>query len=392
MSAAPEPGQRTDWLPFFAYSVIGTFTIMPLLVLPALIGTLVDEGGMGESFAGWVASANFAGGATAALLMAFRMHGLDLQRVATIAILVSIGGDIVSAWLAHQGYGFLALRFLTGFAASSVHVAASAAFARHANVERGYGLFITLQFIVSGIGLYVVPVFSHSLGVTGLFLLIAGLQFASLPLLRFLPGRALEVRSGGRTDERRILLAAVTLFALLGYGLFESANTAQFTYIERWGVALTFSDGQIGVALMVASLAGIPGAFFVILMGHRWGYLRPLLGGMLLAVAGLALLILTRSYVPYFAAGCFLGFSWAFCLPYIQSLMASIDRNGSAVAAGSSIATIGGAVGPGLAALVVVGGNYRGVFLLSIVLFAVAATSFIFSRSRAAAPVIESVS
>ncbi len=383
--------QRADWLPFSAYSVIGTFTIMPLLVLPALIGTLVDEGGMGESFAGWVASANFTGGATAALLMAFRMHGLDLRRVATIGILVSISGDVASSMLAHQGPGFLALRFLTGFAASSVHVAASAAFARHASVERGYGLFITLQFIVSGIGLYVVPVFSHALGVSGLFQMIAALQLASLPLLRFLPGRAVGARAPGRADERRILLAAVTLFALLGYGLFESANTAQFTYIERWGVALSFSDNQIGVALMVASLAGIPGAFLVMLIGQRWGYLQPLLGGMVLAVAGLALLMLTHAYSLYFAAGCFLGFSWAFCLPYIQSLMASIDRNGSAVAAGSSIATIGGAVGPGLAALVVGGGNYRGVFLLSIVLFAIAATSFITSRSRASAPATEMV-
>jgi len=384
--------QKTDWVPFSAYAAIGTFTFMPLLILPALVGTLVDEGGMSESFAGWVASANFAGGATAALLMAFRMHGLDLRRVATVGILASLSGDVASAMIAYPGYGFLGLRFLTGFSASLAHVAASAAFARHANVERGYGLFITLQFIVSGIGLYVVPVFSATLGVSGMFLMIAGLQFATLPLLRRLPGRASGERPAGRSVERNILLATVTLFALLGYGLFESANTAQFTYIERWGVALSFSDEHIGIALMVASLVGIPGAFMVVLIGHRWGYLRPLLAGMMLAVTGLLLLIVTRAYTAYFAAGCLLGFSWAFCLPYIQSLMASIDRNGSAVAAGSSIATVGGAVGPGLAALVVVGGNYRGVFLLSMLLFAVAAASFVYSRSRASRPVPETVS
>ena len=383
--------QRTDWLPFSGYAAIGTFTFMPLLILPALVGTLVDEGGFSESLAGWVASANFAGGATAALLMAFRMHGLDLRRVATAGLVLSISGDVASALLAHPGYGFLALRFLTGFAASLAHVAASAAFARHANVERGYGLFITLQFIVSGIGLYVVPVFSATLGVSGMFLMIAGLQFATLPLLRSLPGRAIGERTDGHSAERTILLAAVTLFALLGYGLFESANTAQFTYIERWGVALSLSDERIGVALMVASLVGIPGAFMVVLIGHRWGYLRPLLAGMALAVTGLLLLIVTRAYTAYFAAGCFLGFSWAFCLPYIQSLMASIDRNGSAVAAGSSIATVGGALGPGLAALVVIGGNYRGVFLLSMFLFAIAAASFVYSRSRANAPAPETV-
>jgi len=380
--------QRTAWLPFSIYSVIGTVTFMPLLILPALVGVLVDEGGMSESFAGWVASANFTGGATAALLMALRMHGIDLRRVATIGILCSIGGDVLSAWVAHQGPAFLLLRFLTGFAASLAHVAASAAFARHDDVERGYGLFITLQFIVSGLGLYIVPVYAATLGVPGMFLMIAALQAGALVLLRALPGRAPAEAAGGGM-ERAILLAAVTLFALIGYGLFEAANTAQFTYIERWGVALAYPDERIGVALMVASLVGIPGAFMVVVVGHRYGYLRPLLLGMAIAVTGLLLLILTRAYQWYFVAGCFLGFAWAFCLPYIQSLMASIDRNGSAVAAGSSIATIGGAVGPGLAAIVVTGGNYRTVFLLSIVLYAIAAASFVASRARAPANIPE---
>jgi len=376
--------RATAWIPFAAYSVIGTVTIMPLLILPALVGVLVDEGGMSESFAGWVASANFTGGATAALLMAFRMHRIDLRRIAAIGLVLSIAGDITSSFVAHAGPAFLLLRFATGFAASLVHVAACAAFARHDDVERGYGLFITLQFVVSGLGLYVVPVYSVDLGVAGTFLLIAGLQAGALVLLRWLPAATPPpAPSAVVRGERQILIAATTIFALLGYGLFEAANTAQFTYIERWGVALALPDARIGIALMIASMVGIPGAIMVVLMGHRWGYLRPLLGGMIVAISGLALLMLTRTYSWYFVAGCFLGFSWAFCLPYIQSLMASIDRQGSAVAAGSSIATVGGAVGPGLAALVVGGGDYRAVFLLSLALYAVAAASFVISRARA---------
>jgi hypothetical protein len=34
-----------------AYSVIGTITLLPLLVLPAMIGMLVGEAGLGEAFA-----------------------------------------------------------------------------------------------------------------------------------------------------------------------------------------------------------------------------------------------------------------------------------------------------------------------------------------------------
>jgi predicted MFS family arabinose efflux permease len=91
------------------------------------------------------------------------------------------------------------------------------------------------------------------------------------------------------------------------------------------------------------------------------------------------LLITTRSFGWYFAASCCLGFSWAFCLPYFQSLMASLDPDGSSIAAGSSAATIGGAAGPAIAALIIGDGHYQYVFMLSIVLFSIAVTCFLFS-------------
>ncbi|MDH5499839.1 MAG: hypothetical protein OEY72_01910, partial [Gammaproteobacteria bacterium] len=82
---------------FSAYSVIGTVTLMPLLVLPAMVGVLVDEAGMSEPFAGWVASFNFFGGALIALLMALRIHRLDLRRIAMIGLCISILADTLSA-------------------------------------------------------------------------------------------------------------------------------------------------------------------------------------------------------------------------------------------------------------------------------------------------------
>ena len=67
-----------------------------------------------------------------------------------------------------------------------------------------------------------------------------------------------------------------------------------------------------------------------------------------------------------------LGFSWAYCLPYIQGLTAALDPHGSAIAAGASASTVGGAAGPALAAVVVGEGEYRSVMLLAIVLFLLA--------------------
>jgi predicted MFS family arabinose efflux permease len=368
---------------FGIYSLIGTISLMPLLVLPAMIGTLVDEAALTEAQAGWSASLNFFGGAAAALFLALRMHRLDLRRVAILAFAVAALGDLASAFLGNNATLFLPIRLFAGIGAGAAYTVAVAAFARLPDVDRGYGLFVTLQFIVSGLGLYILPLYSEALGVEGMFLSIAALDVAGLALTRFLPGRAIAgpARSGMKT-ELHVLLAWATLLGALGFAIFEAANTAQFTYIERLGVSLALTDQQIGSALLIASLAGIPGAFTIVLLGGRFGRMAPLTFGISLSICGLLALITGTSFGSYLVGASLLGFSWAFCLPYIQGLLAELDPHGSAVAAGAASSTIGGSIGPGLAALVV-GASYTRVFLLAICLLLAALASFWLAGRRA---------
>jgi predicted MFS family arabinose efflux permease len=315
--------------------------------------------------------------------MAFRMHRVNLRRMATITLAIAFIADLISAYLAAPTAAFLLIRFITGSANGAAQIAALSAIARLDYAERGFGLLITLQFIVAALGCFVLPVYSVELGATGMFLLFAVCDLLALALARHLPGRAFDDWTGTeRKSERSILFAAVTLLALLGYGMFEAANTAQYTYLGRLGVSLAFSDHEIGTALMVASLAGIPGAFTIIVVGKRFGTIGPLAFGIGIALLGLVILITTGKFAWYLMAGICLGFSWAFCLPFIQALMASLDPNGSALAAGASAASIGVAVGPGLAASVVEVGHYQRVFLVAIALLIVSMTSFFISIRR----------
>jgi len=368
---------------FGIYSLIGTISLLPLLVLPAMIGTLVDESLLGEARAGWSASLNFFGGAAAALVMALRMHRLDLRRIAILAFLVAAAGDIVSAFSTNQPMLFLSVRLLAGIGAGAAYTVVVAAFARLPDVDRGYGLFVTLQFIVSGIGLYLLPVYSAALGVEGMFLSIAALEIFALALLRHLPGRASDSPSfGGRKTELHVLLSWATLLGALGFAIYEAANTAQFTYLERLGVFLALSDQQIGSALLIASLAGIPGAFAIVLLGSRYGRMAPLSAGIGLSLCGLFALMTGGSFGSYLLGASLMGFSWAFCLPYIQGLLASLDPHGSAVAAGAASSTIGGSIGPALAALALGGGSYTHVLGLAMCLLLVALASFWLASRR----------
>jgi predicted MFS family arabinose efflux permease len=376
--------QIANFRQFSVLSVIGTVSFLPLLVLPAMVGVLVDEAGVSESFAGWAASTNFFGFSLVALLMAFRMHRVDVRRMAIAGLAIALAADAISAVLAAPTAAFLLIRFITGSASGAAQVAALSAIARLDEAERGFGLLITLQFVVAALGCYILPIYSAELGATGMFLLFAACDLLALVLARHLPGRAIDESTGAeRGSERSILFAAATLLALLGYGIFETANSAQYTYLGRLGVSLAFSNHEIGTALMVASLAGIPGAFTIIVIGKRFGTIGPLALGIGIAILGLVILITSGNFAWYLMAGICLGFSWAFCLPFIQALMASLDPNGSALAASASAASIGVAVGPGLAASVVEVGHYQPVFVIAIALMIMAMASFFIAIRKA---------
>ena len=371
---------------FGVYSVIGAISIMSLLLLPAMIGLLADDSALTESQAGWSASINFFGAALIALAMAFRMHHLHLRHIAMLGFALAAMSDFAAAFYLDQPTFFMTIRFVSGLGSGAAYTAVLASFARSPDMDRGYGMFVTLQFMVSGLGLYALPVFSDQLGASGLFMGLAGLEVLGLALAVNLPGRhAGNVRRERSRTEIQVLLAAATITGTLGFALFEAGYTAQFTYVERLAVALSFSDQQTGLALMIASLAGIPGAFCIILMGQRFGRIGPLTVGITIALAGISLLIASEQFITYVLATSMISFSWAFCLPFIQGLLASLDPHGSAVAAASASSTMGGAIGPGLAAVVVVSGSYDMVFLFAGALLIAALLSFFYSSRHASA-------
>src|SRR5512145_675725 len=205
---------------FCVLSAIGTIALLPLLVLPAMVGVLVDESALSESFAGWSASLNFFGGALVAIAMSLRMHSLDLRTVARIAFALAAVADFASAFTVSQPMAFLCARILAGMGAGAAYTATVAAFARYDEVERGYGLFVTVQFLVSGLGLYVLPVYSPSLGTVGMFGMIALLDLVGLLMAQQLPGPAVaDRRRPERRSEIHVLRSAATLFAVIGFGV-----------------------------------------------------------------------------------------------------------------------------------------------------------------------------
>jgi len=339
---------------------------------------LMDHAEMTSFSAGWVVAIGTFSTATAGFLMSMRIDKQNIKGLCRVALVIAILMDLISAFTANMIIVIFLVRILWGLAMGVAHASSISSIAHYENFKHGYGLYVGLQFIVSGLGLYLVPVYSDLIGVEGFFITFVIMDLIALYLTKFLQNKSEIIDKNSDTNSGIfVMLSMPALLAILGFTLFEAANTSQFSYIERFGVASNLSEYQIGFALLVGSLLGIPGGLSIFLVGERFGLVKPLAFGILISVSALVLLLNFNSYPIYFITSCMLGFSWAFCMPFIESLLARIDRKGRVVAAGSSVSFFGSALGPGFAAFVVFNDQYRNSFLLSICLFLVTLIAFL---------------
>ena len=363
---------------FFALSFIAVMSIYPVLTLPVMIGILMDHAGMSSFSAGWLTAVGTLSTASAGFIMSIKMDNKNLQKLSRFTLIIAIFTDLLSAFTAGATIIFFLVRVIWGLAMGVAHASSVSSIAHYDNFKQGFGIYVGLQFIVSGIGLYIIPVYADIIGVTGFFIGFAVLDFVALIFTKYLGSDYNEpVQKNKNNTSLGVMISVPAIMAIIGFTVFEAANTAQFSYIERFGVISNLTEHQIGIALLVGSLLGIPGAFSIFILGDKFGLVRPLIFGFLLSISALTMLLLSTNYIIYFITSCMLGFSWSFCMPFIESLLAKIDRKGRVVAAGSSISFFGSAFGPGMAAIVVSGDIYTNSFILSICLFSITLLIFL---------------
>ena len=286
---------------FTALSFIAVISIYPVLALPVMIGILMDHAEMSSFSAGWLVSIGTLATASAGFLMSIKMDGINFQKVSRNALLIAVFMDLLSAFSAGATIIFFFIRVIWGIAMGISHAISISSIAHYDNYKHGYGIYVGLQFIVSGIALYIVPVYSDLIGVMGFFIGFAVLDFMAFLATQFLTAENKSLADNNKTKSGLSAIITVpALLAIIGFTLFEAANTSQFSYIERFGVISDITEHQIGSALLVGSLLGIPGALSIFLIGDKFGLIKPLAFGLLLPVLALTMLLSSNNYSIYF--------------------------------------------------------------------------------------------
>lgn len=366
-------------------ALLGCISIIPVLIGPIITGVLVDYGGFTNTEAGLTAGYSAIGSVAVAVLCALNMHRLPLRRLATVGTLSLAISNLAGAMLYSDLPFFYSTRVLAAFGAGALYASVMSGFARDSRSERNYGLFMMLQFGLASLGLWSLPTFFPDMTAGQMYLGFSAVNLAALGLIRLLPSDAAnDAGVAVKDSEWHLLLSVPALGCLAALFFFEGSNVGTDAFIERIAVFGGYSDREIGAALGVASLCGVPGAFAIFFVGSRFGHRVPVIAGTVVGAVSLTGLMQANSYGVFFLWTCVHSMSWAFTTPYIQSLLADLDPGGAVVTAGGIASGAGGGVGPAVMAVMVTSEQYQSVLWVGLAAYGLAAIAISTSVLRQA--------
>jgi predicted MFS family arabinose efflux permease len=333
----------------------GVLCTFVLVSLPVFVGAMAAEFGWGEREIGWLASADMAGSCVASLCFIPFIGRLPWRRVGVAGLTVAFVGNLLS--IAADGFSsLLAARFLCGLGGGLLLSTAYVGLCRSTNPDRYFGVYVFVQLSMQVLALAVFPTFVTNHGLDAIFVFLAAVALACLPLVALFPRNMPAVPAAataplasavGAGDARSI--SAAGLLGLAAQALYFLAPAAVWGYFERIGHTFGLSLGQIGLALSIASVAAIAGALLVVALGTRAPRKPSMLIGTVLSVIAMLMLIDGSGVTPFLAAAALFNFAWNYTFPYQMGVLATLDRTG-AVAIASLVVQLGGlALGPVLA-------------------------------------------
>jgi predicted MFS family arabinose efflux permease len=246
-----------------------------------------------------------------------------------------------------------------GIAAAAAQAAVSAA----AQPDRLFGIFFAAFTPLGALLLLALPYLITTGGYGAGYAVLAAISLMAIPLVIWLPRPPIAAEKGNvpldSAPRRAVAIPALVAVALIG-----ASDLGMWTFIERIGSRAGLAPADIGEALAAATLAGSASAAIAAWLGTRVGRVIPVVVSFATMV-GVAVALGSSSsaatYVPLvivWSASVFVAYTYAL------GALAAADLSGRWSAAAAGARSVGGAIGPVAAGVVVGSGGYEGAGLL----------------------------
>jgi len=355
-----------------------------IILMPMIVGGLVDNYGFTEQQAANVAALEGLGIVFASVFAAFWIRKLSWVRALAFSFLLYAMLNVISANL-QEFTPLLVSRFLTGLAGGNLFAVTVAALGDNREPDRAFGLAQAVQGAMMLAAFAASPYLLEEWGVGAVYYLLAAAAIVTmLALLRF-PVQGVDRSDIVENTERGESHTVLISLGLIASVIFFINVFGFWAFIERIGQAAQLPASTIGLALGVSQILAIAGALAAALASNRYGRYLPLL--IVLIGQSIALFALLGEFGPvaYFvSAGAFQAL-FIVAVAYQMGAIAKLDIKGRYLVVMTAAQGLGAAFGPAIAAALIREGNdYSGIMQMAALccLISTLVFFFIIYRSR----------
>ena len=375
------PASGSLWL-YAGLALLATAGFFYVIIMAAIVDGLVTGLGFSNPQAGMVGAANIYGASVGSFIAVLLVRRLPWRPALIVLLTLLVLLDLISLVVPSAPL-LTGVRALHGvFGGMAVGVTYSV-MARTRSPDRAFGMLLLVQFGLGGLGVMFLPTLVPTYGTAVLFLSLAALSTCALVVTFTLPrlaGTDSDTRHGPAPLTRSARnTAALTLLALF---LFQAGNMALTAFIIRLGEHFQLDRGFIGHALGWATWIGAAGAVLVIVMGTRFGRLRPLCIATLITLAGTAAFFRSDLGAVFFVANVGTAITWSFVVPYLFGMLSRLDASGRLATLGGFVSKLGLGSGPLFAGYVLRANDFIPLIAAAIVALALAGVAMFLAARR----------
>jgi len=347
-------------------SFIGTTGLAFAIILPILIGSIVDTYAFARSMVGWISSINILGAAIGGLITTLRIGRNSLMSIARTGLLILIVFDILSIFC-HTEYSILTIRFFSGIGGGIVYAAGLAAFSGLKDSTKAFATYIVVYCFFGGLILISMPFLLGQFGVKAGFIVLALIGIICFTFTPSLDRIAPNIKKREFISLNFLLKNKNVLYGLLSYFLLQMGGGTMWAYCERIGIEAGLTISFIGVVLGISVVFALLGGLVVMKVRPEWGLLKPLLVGIAVMGTGPIFMFFANFKIAFLVGNCIAGVAWSFVIPFYQQMQAKFDQAGRVVSLGTIVNMGGRSAGPAIAAMSLGSSAFNNALWISII-------------------------
>lgn len=344
---------------------IAAASIIVIGVQPIFIGLLTERLSLTLLQQSWTMSAEMCGSIVGTLLYVPMLRYLGPRTIALGTALVLLVANAATASVAQLDM-LLVLRCISGIGSGILYSYAIYCLGRMNGPDRSFGILLFVQTALFSSSAVILPMVAEWKGFSGaIYYLVA--WFVLLCLVCFcLPTRQSEE---GKVVSSEPMLSGLTLIgvcSLLGMLFLQLSIYSLWGFVEGIASEAGIAPVDIGWAISIGLLGGLPGAALPSIAGRHLGRMPMILLGSLAVLAAIYMFATRIHSATDMAIAVFLmNFGWNLALSYYMSSVVTHDPTGRLTKLVGVVQVASAAAAPTLLGLFIEGNDRFSIFVLS---------------------------